>query len=358
MAAIYRAAIDPENVYPMLASLSQYVRAEAACLIVESPATGQVVQAYRHGIESEAADAFFRQYRGTDPAAARFREVPPGEWLLTHSDDSEPVVSGGGRLGALMRLELGRYRGFLGLVLARASRAFPGEGLERLKRLSPHLRRASEIAVRSGRASAKQIALENLLDTLSDAVLIVTSEGRVLHANAVATDLLSEADGLEVRDGKLCASEPAIAKVLARTISLAAAATPMQLRLASREASMLIPRKADHRAYLLSVVPVAPPREALPVVGLSCAAIWIVNPNRSRQVTPEWLAAVLGITPGEAKVAHAIFGGASVAAAAKSLGIGESTAKTHLASVFNKVGVRRQSDLVRLITGLKPDFRR
>lgn len=56
-----------------------------------------------------------------------------------------------------------------------------------------------------------------------------------------------------------------------------------------------------------------------------------------------------GLTRTEARLVAALFEGCSVPQAAGRLGVARSTARTHLQRVFDKTGVRRQADLMRII---------
>ena len=56
-----------------------------------------------------------------------------------------------------------------------------------------------------------------------------------------------------------------------------------------------------------------------------------------------------GLTPAEARLLDILCAGASVPQAAARLGVAPTTARTHLQRIFDKSGVRRQSDLQRLI---------
>lgn len=56
-----------------------------------------------------------------------------------------------------------------------------------------------------------------------------------------------------------------------------------------------------------------------------------------------------GLTRAEGRLLAALFEGCSVPEAADRLGVARSTARTHLQRVFDKTGVRRQGDLVRLV---------
>jgi DNA-binding NarL/FixJ family response regulator len=67
----------------------------------------------------------------------------------------------------------------------------------------------------------------------------------------------------------------------------------------------------------------------------------------------ETVAKLYKLTPSELRVLGAVVenvGG--VPALAEALGISEATVKTHLQNLFQKSGVRRQIDLVKLVAGL------
>lgn len=61
-----------------------------------------------------------------------------------------------------------------------------------------------------------------------------------------------------------------------------------------------------------------------------------------------------GLTPAEARLALEMARGDGKQAAAERLGISYATARSHLSRIFDKTGVRRQAELVRLVLGL-PD---
>lgn len=60
----------------------------------------------------------------------------------------------------------------------------------------------------------------------------------------------------------------------------------------------------------------------------------------------------LGLTPAEARVADLVAAGRSPEEAADDLGIALSTARHHLKRAHEKLGIRRQADLVRIVGGL------
>lgn len=83
---------------------------------------------------------------------------------------------------------------------------------------------------------------------------------------------------------------------------------------------------------------------------LSVAAVDIAPwPSSTR------IAHSLGVTQAEARLCAALVGGFTVAAAAASLGIKLSTARSQLRSIFAKTNTRRQAELMALLTSLRSD---
>jgi DNA-binding CsgD family transcriptional regulator len=72
------------------------------------------------------------------------------------------------------------------------------------------------------------------------------------------------------------------------------------------------------------------------------------NVQRHRD-SRQGLRAEFGLTPAEAALAIEIAKGDGRKAAAARLGISVGTARTHLTRIFQKVGVRRQAELVRVL---------
>ena len=58
---------------------------------------------------------------------------------------------------------------------------------------------------------------------------------------------------------------------------------------------------------------------------------------------------VYGLTPAEARLTALLVRGHGLASAAEALGVSRNTAKYHLKTVFGKIGISRQTELVRRV---------
>ena len=79
------------------------------------------------------------------------------------------------------------------------------------------------------------------------------------------------------------------------------------------------------------------------------AVLIVSDPETEMRARVESLCERFGFTPAEATFAIEIVKGDGRQAAADRLGITVGTARSHLSKIFDKTGVRRQAELVRLL---------
>jgi DNA-binding CsgD family transcriptional regulator len=87
------------------------------------------------------------------------------------------------------------------------------------------------------------------------------------------------------------------------------------------------------------------------------AILFITEPEEAAVVRSEDLRRDFGLTPAEAGFTREVLKADGLKAAADRLGISLTTARTHLAHVFDKTGTHRQAELVRLILRTQPAIR-
>ena len=108
----------------------------------------------------------------------------------------------------------------------------------------------------------------------------------------------------------------------------------------------------------LLVVPVPLPPPAFSLWELSDTArllVLVIDPNARNLAAAAALQAAFGLTTAEARVATLIGSGLSGPQAAQVLGVSPATVKTHLGRCFEKLGVRSQVELARMLSALPPD---
>ncbi len=221
---------------------------------------------------------------------------------------------------------------------------FDRASIEVAERLHPHLLRAFDIGRRFAEARGFSQDLAHGLDRLGHAVFIVGEGGRIRHANPAGERLLAEGDGLIAAAGQLTASRPDTARKLHALIG-EALTSDAALRTGG---AMPIPALGRRLPLSLSIAPLR--SERIAVFAPSPSAIVFVADAQSTAAAPEQKLRVLfGLTPAEARVAQALFDGLSPREASEALNLSFNTVRVHLTRIFDKTGVNRQAELVRLM---------
>lgn len=122
-----------------------------------------------------------------------------------------------------------------------------------------------------------------------------------------------------------------------------------------RVSSIPVPARDATPAIVLHLVPVR--RQARDLFA-GAAAVLIATPITAPDAPmTEMLNVLFDLTPGEARLARALFSGLTLQQAAADFGLSEQTLRSRLKAVFSKTGTSRQTDLIRMLTGLTPHVR-
>ncbi|MGA7308809.1 MAG: LuxR C-terminal-related transcriptional regulator, partial [Pseudolabrys sp.] len=185
----------------------------------------------------------------------------------------------------------------------------------------------------------------DILDGLSPAIFLVDIDGQIIHANAASHLLLEKGDFLRSVSGRLTATDTQADRAL-RDAFVAASET------AGKGSALPIPDGTGGNRYMAHVLPltVGERRKAGMASGV-VAAIFVRKVEFETVPPSEIIGKTYNLTPTELRVLLAIVNVGGVRQAAGDLGVADTTVKTHLARLFEKTGVSRQADLVRLVAG-------
>lgn len=226
-------------------------------------------------------------------------------------------------------------------------KAFGARELALVQSLLPHLARAMRSHEEAVLAQMESRLLRSAVDSLCLGVVILGESGEVLHANRCAEQALAERRSIGLINGTIRCTHPHEDRKLWGAIRLALA----QRFDASRGSAgaAVAASRDDGSAWLSMLVrPIAP--GPFSCGGKAAAvAVYIRRSDQERNIPPSIISEVFGLTRTEAALALRIAEGASMDEAAAALQIRRNTARTHLRSIFAKVGVRRQTELMRVV---------
>jgi DNA-binding CsgD family transcriptional regulator len=208
--------------------------------------------------------------------------------------------------------------------------------------LLPHIRRAVMISSVLDVCEIERTQMARMLDTVRCAALLTDERGSILHANRSAEQMLSKGQLIQSVNGVLQANAPSAASELRAALTLAAK-TEASIEL------VICLTEPDVPPIFAHVLPLIGSHPLLELQAHAVTAVF-VSAAPDEQEAANRMAATFGLTPAETGVLASLLTGKTIAETAVMRGTAVTTAKTHLEHIFWKTGVKRQADLMRLVT--------
>lgn len=196
--------------------------------------------------------------------------------------------------------------------------------------------------------------LAALLGSTRSGVIQLDRRGRIVEANERARSLLRRGDGLSDQDGFLHARVAVDNAALQRLLACALPRFGGQ----GVGGSMAVRRGVDLPRLVLHVSPLDDGDTNIRARRVA-ALVLIADPGSRTRIDPELVAAALGLTPVESRVAVSLAEGRTVRDIARAMGRTENTIRWHMKNMFSKHHISRQFELVQQVQALAdlPDLR-
>lgn len=211
-----------------------------------------------------------------------------------------------------------------------------------LATLLPHLAQALRIQARTADLQSRASWGEEGLELLSEGVMVVSLDGRLLFANAAARRVLDRRDGLRLENGLLRASTPALTASLRSLIGEAAKTSAGSGT--SAGGALAIGRPSGRRPLDVVVSPLRSPA----CRGHAAAIVVVADPDVGPRSLLGALRRLFGLTEAEARVAERLCRGESLQDISDGTSTSLNTVRTHVKRVLMKTGTSRQAELVAL----------
>lgn len=355
---IYAAASDGSRWQDALVAIEDFTRS-AGAVIDLVPATEAVAATTLAGsFTQDNCAEYARDYQAICPRIRYALQHPTSGtqfdymFMSEAEMDRDPVYAWFGKHGL-------RY--YIGSRLAKTPNFFVVASLQRTRRqghaqaediarfelLKPHLARAASFADQLGTLHSCQRFGSAFLEGLPQAVFALGATGNLLFVNRRAREQLRDGDGLWLDGRQLrCADSGEQARLDAMIRSATLPAADLSA------AWMRVSRPSGRLPYAVFVSRLSMGEDEELASPEARVLVMVHDPAQRRSADVEMLTNLYGLTETEARLASALSGGHSVETSAALLHMKPGTARGHLKSVFRKMGVSRQQDLVRMLTSL------
>lgn len=342
--ALYLAVTDEEHWPHALSAVAQAFDSPRIAVLRTPPTLDGLyeMRALNHDLETQRL--YQEYYWALDPTHKVTREAVPGRWLdcqwmFDPRRTPEPEYVNDYAIPRGIRWVAGgkvhadaKSCTILGLQRPGDHRPFGAEAQHVFSRLSKHLGRVSCLSAELREAQlAKGLSLA-ALDAIDWPVYAVDPSGRLLLANRSAEKRLVEGSPFRICFGRLHCDSPDAACVLSDALSSAANRRGSAFRVAHGPERWLV--------------------RVLPIEGFRGTALLYATSSEPAAIPPDVLRQLLHFSKAEAEIAFMLAEGASAKEIAFARGVSINTVRAQVRQIFDKAGVRRQTDLARLLYGI------
>jgi DNA-binding CsgD family transcriptional regulator len=244
-------------------------------------------------------------------------------------------------------VETAHRRWAFAIYRSRCTGPFTVDEKSRYELLIPHFRRAIQIRQKLARSASRNLTTRDALDKLPFGVVALDERAQVLWANRKADEIFTACDGITVRYGRINFWEYSRQNDFDRSVHEASRVAGHQgLDIGS---AVTATRPSGMRAYQLSISPLNRRTNEATLIKDGACLIFIHDPEQPKTMSAGLIRSLYGLTAAEARFCVALFEKGSLSAASSSLDVSRNTAKTHLASIFEKMGVTSQAQLLQAL---------
>jgi DNA-binding CsgD family transcriptional regulator len=211
--------------------------------------------------------------------------------------------------------------------------------------LMSHLKSTMEFFDRSRAAESRLASVASVLDRLDGGVILLDGNGCPVFLNKRAEHICDERDGLSVGATGLATASELATRRLRALIEVATAGVGAEVQ------RMRVDRPSGGSSLLLTITPLREPEPSLPACGPH-AAVFIDELRPLSSIDPAAVAEIFSLTSRESEIAVALASGFGLDRIARTLGMRYSTARSHLAHIFEKIDIHSQKELVAIIRDL------
>ena len=302
---------------------------------------------------------YFRDYHATDEHLPRLRALPSGkivpvaeqfsqEERRTSRTYNEWLVRTEGQKGLHIRLD-GPYGSRIAWAIGDPidGADWSSAQIDIVARVLPQLRQYVRVRSALADAGALGSTVMELLEHTCVGVIQLDRLGRIVEANDSAMELLRQNDGLSDRGGTLTALTY---RENLRLYDLLTRALP-RCGKKGESGSMLVLGPSRLPRFVVHAKPVTD-SETDYRYGPVAALVLIVDPGHGAKIDPELVQTALGLTRTETEIALALAEGRTLRQIAATTDREYNTVRSHVRSIFAKLGVARQFEVAQRVIAL------
>lgn len=210
-----------------------------------------------------------------------------------------------------------------------------------------HIHTALEITKKLERLKAREVSLQASLERLAIGMILIDADKQVEGMNDLARAILAQGD-LALRGLRLTTADKRARQQLEALIERLVAADARQA-----VGGGVSIRRFEGHALQVWGAPLDGANAMLSEERPARAILFVFDPDSAPTMPDTLLMEAFGLTRAETALTLALLHGETVDEYCERVGISRNTARTHMRAIFDKLGIQKQTELIRLLVGVR-----
>jgi len=351
---VYEASYRPEHWDTVLTRLCELLNAKSGGIHVEDHTMGKRYLLAHYGLPRFAEATYRLGLSKHDPIyrIQAGRPVAEAAQVARHTDQKleNPLYyrlimkpNDLGYVAAISLFNDEEWHAGIGIHRSFQAEPFSDRELRLLDVLAPHFQRALRIQKALHQAKYRAASLQSVLAELMHGVVVLNRQDRVTYHNAVGERILSQHPALWLEGDRLRTHYPRDAAQLWAVVA------DLRQGDCSQQAVGLHHPERPHPLIVVAARRDETLEPLSEIYGDGEIVLYVSDPGGPFYTSETDLAALFNLTRAEAGVATALVNGLSLQEIAARNQVDKETVRSQLKSIFCKLGVSKQQDVIRLL---------
>jgi len=214
---------------------------------------------------------------------------------------------------------------------------------ECFQQLAPHIQQSVALSEKFNRLSLQNAHIDQVTNHINTGMMLLTLNGRVYWGNQYATELVQCSEHIRLDDGYLTFTHSTDQQVFNAMFAKAS----LQGETSPRLITTVGQYRLNPLQLLVTSVNVRPNGRDLPLE--TVIGVFLSESHQGFAQLDGEIGQLYGLTPAESRLAVALANGLSLEEYSLEKGVSIGTVRIQLKSVFSKMGITRQQELVRVL---------
>lgn len=357
---IYDASCDSDKWHIVLKKIAQLTNSKSAVLLYQDHDVQHASTFSSYGLDPKWLALYNATYGERDPSLAIIGAVPTGELTASHLAHENIKLYESDTYKEFYKpqnihhlagswLIKNEYRSaLLGFQRALSAPEYENETLSKVKELVPHLQKALYIHRVYTEAKIKSETSEAGMDVMQTGIVLFDNQSQVIYCNKAAESIINQHPAIGMRHDTVFATSNECNKKLSQAIRAASLANLHKTQ--TDPISLGLHCSGVYTALPVLIMPSDQSEYSGKISRGGAASVMIItDPDRILLASPDLLTTIYNFTKKEAEVAICLANAMTAPEIAESKNVKISTVRSQTQSIFAKLGISSQAQLVKII---------